>query len=50
MIELICPKCKKKVIFKNYFAWIIRTPFHYFGSRKTKCPYCKEISWMKPIK
>lgn len=46
-IKLQCPKCGHHFEYKNYFDWLFRTPFHWFGKRLTKCPYCKEKSYMR---
>ena len=48
-INLQCPKCGHHFEYKNYFDWLFRTPFHWFGKRLTKCPYCKEKSYMEKI-
>ena len=49
-IALICPKCNKFVYFNNYWHWVWKTPFHWFGKRYTKCDYCGKWSWMKKEK
>lgn len=49
-IKLICPKCGAGIIYKNWFAWVWDTPFHWFGKRLTTCPWCEEKSYMKRVK
>ena len=39
-ILIICPECKTTIKFKNWFDWILHTPFHWFRKRKVKCPEC----------
>ena len=56
-VTLTCPKCGKKFCFKSYWQWVWNAQFHLLGwdketkrirdYRSTKCPYCKEKSWMK---
>lgn len=45
-VRLICPKCGNVIIYKSYLSWILYTPFHFFGKRKTKCPKCDVYSYM----
>ena len=45
----ICPNCGRTIQFKNWFHWVWRCPFHWFGKRRTKCPNCGEAHYM-PIK
>ena len=49
-IKLICPNCGKPNFYRNWFEWVLHTPFHGFGKRKTKCPWCGKSSWVKRIK
>ena len=44
-----CDKCNRDFEI-NYFKWLFTTLFHWFGKRLTKCPYCKDKIWVKPIK
>lgn len=44
---VICPKCGVRMIYKNWFDWVLRTPFHWFGKRWTQCSGCKEYSYMR---
>lgn len=46
-VELTCPKCNGPFIIRNYFIWILKSPFHWFGKRLTRCPWCGEKSYMK---
>ena len=46
-VKLTCPKCGSKIIYRNWFSWVIHTPFHWFGKRKTKCSNCNNYSYMK---
>jgi hypothetical protein len=45
-IALMCPKCNNIFTYKNWFVWVLHSPFHWFGKRHTKCPHCKQKSWM----
>ena len=45
-VKITCPKCGKQMTFKNYFDWILHTPFHWFGKRKTKCTRCGKRSYV----
>ena len=49
-IRVFCPKCGYRVCFRNYWAWVLHCPFHWFGKRLTKCPCCNRKQWMKPYK
>lgn len=49
-VKLICPICGNKLIYKNYFYWVLSAPFHWFGKRLTKCPWCGKRSYMKRVK
>lgn len=52
-VKVICPKCGVLITYKNWFSWILHTPFHWFDFsglrdyRRTKCPKCGKISYMK---
>lgn len=46
-VYVICPKCGVRMIFKNYWDWILHTPFHWFGKRWTKCSHCGEYSYIR---
>ena len=46
-IKVICPKCGNQMVYKNWFSWILHTPFHWFGKRRIKCSYCKKRSYVK---
>ena len=50
LVKIDCPKCKATFFYKNYWVWVLQTPFHYFNKRKTKCPHCGEWSWVRGIK
>lgn len=45
-VKVICPACGNVMTFKNYLDWVLHTPFHWFGKRKTRCPKCGEYSYM----
>ena len=49
-VKVICPKCGNQTIYKNWFNWILHTPFHWFGKRRHTCPHCGKKSWVKKIK
>ena len=49
-VELICPRCGKIVTYKNWFSWVLNTPFHWFGKRWTKCDKCYKYSYMERLK
>lgn len=49
-VLVICPKCKKAMAYKNWFVWILRTPFHWFNKRKIKCFHCGERAYVKRVK
>ena len=42
-----CPKCHENFIINGYWNWILRSPFHWFGYRSTKCPQCGQRSYMR---
>lgn len=44
-VKVICPKCGNCMIYKNWFDWILHTPFHWFGRRRIKCSLCGEYSY-----
>ena len=46
-IKVICPNCGARMIYKNWFSWVWRTPFHWFGKRWTQCSHCGEYSYMR---
>ena len=46
-VVLICPNCGSTIIYKNWFDWVLHTPFHWFGKRYTKCWWCDHRYWMK---
>lgn len=50
LVKLICPKCGHVFYFKNYWSWVLHSPFHFFAKRLTKCRFCEEKSWMKKEK
>ena len=49
-VIVICPHCLAYNYFKNWFHWVFRTPFHFFGARRLKCPACEKTSYVKPMK
>ena len=46
-IKVTCPKCGNQTTYKNWFSWILHTPFHWFGKRRAKCDNCGECSYME---
>ena len=46
-VYLRCPKCNKKIQYKNWFDWMLHSPMHWFSKRYTKCHCCNKWSWMK---
>lgn len=49
-IKLICLNCGKENFYRNWFEWVLYTPFHWFGKRKAKCPWCGKSSYMGRVK
>ena len=49
MARFKCAYCEKEFE-KNWFKWLFTTPFHWFGKRYTRCPYCHGQSYIKPLK
>jgi hypothetical protein len=49
-VNLICPKCGYWMTYKNYFDWILHTPFHWFCKRLTKCDHCGRKSYMRRVR
>lgn len=49
-VKVICPKCGARMTYKNWFDWVLHTPFHWFGKRRAKCPHCGEYSYMEELK
>ena len=49
-IKLICPNCGKENFYRNWFEWVLHTPFHWFGKRKTKCPWCGKSNYVERVK
>ena len=48
-IMVYCSKCEKAYLYKNWFIWILRTPFHGFGKRRSKCPHCGHKAYVKGV-
>ena len=46
-VKVICPKCDNIMTYKNWFSWILHTPFHWFGKRRAKCTKCGKVSYMR---
>ena len=46
-IKTRCPKCGALNFYKNYFVWILKTPFQWFGKRYAKCNSCWQSSFME---
>lgn len=46
-VRVICPRCGSVTVYKNWFDWILRTPFHWFGKRRGKCTSCGKSSYME---
>ena len=49
-VRVTCPKCGNIMTYKNWFSWILHTPFHWFGKRRAKCNRCGERSYMGRLK
>ena len=49
-IVAMCPHCAWCLIYKNWFYWVFRTPFHFFSKRKIKCPKCGKSAFVKGVK
>lgn len=59
-VKLQCPKCGHHFEYKSYWTWVWKAQVHLLGwdketkriydYRRTKCPYCKEKSYMRRIK
>lgn len=45
-VKVICPKCGNQITYKNWFGWVLHTPFHWFGKRRTKCANCGAASYV----
>lgn len=45
-VKVICPKCGHCMTYKNYWIWILHTPFHWFGKRRVVCTNCGICSYM----
>ena len=45
-VKVICPICDNEMAYKNWFDWVLHTPFHWFGKRRAKCPNCDKVSYM----
>ena len=50
LVKLECPNCKTKIFYKNYWSWVLHSPFHTFTKRYTWCPACGRGGWMKRVK
>ena len=46
-VKLTCPKCGNRITYKNWFSWILHTPFHWFRKRRTKCGNCGNVSYIR---
>ena len=46
-VKVICPKCGARMIYKNYWHWVLHSTFHWFGKRWTQCSNCYEYSYMR---
>lgn len=49
IITVVCPNCNHIIYYKNWFIWVLRTPFHWFSRRRFKCPICYEKAYVAPI-
>jgi endogenous inhibitor of DNA gyrase (YacG/DUF329 family) len=49
-VFVVCPDCKKAIAYKNWFIWVLRTPFHWFNKRRIKCPWCGKRAYVKRMK
>jgi endogenous inhibitor of DNA gyrase (YacG/DUF329 family) len=49
-VFVVCPECKKALVYKNWFIWVLRTPFHWFNKRKIKCPWCGKRAYVDRLK
>jgi DNA-directed RNA polymerase subunit RPC12/RpoP len=48
-VGVICPECGHTIIYKNWFIWVLRNPFHWFNKRKVKCPKCGHKAYLARI-
>jgi hypothetical protein len=46
-VFVVCPKCNTIIVYKNWFDWVWRTPFHWFSKRRAKCTNCGEYFYME---
>ena len=49
-VKVVCAKCGNVMTYKNWFSWILHTPFHWFDKRRAKCTRCGERSYMGRLK
>lgn len=49
-VRVTCPKCGASMTYKNWFDWVLRTPFHWFGKRRAKCASCDEVAYMARLR
>ena len=49
-VKVICPKCNNIMTYKNWFSWILHTPFHWFCKRKVKCTKCGKVCYMRGLR
>ena len=49
-VKVICPRCRTTIFYRNWFSWILHTPFHWFGKRRVKCPNCEICFYAKGSK
>ena len=49
-VRVFCSNCEETTHFKNWFHWVWKCPFHWFGKRLLKCGNCGKWSYMKRVK
>ena len=49
-VVIRCPNCGVLTFYKNWFSWVLHTPFHWFGARRFKCAHCGERSYQRPLR
>ena len=49
-VKVVCLNCGNTIHFKNWFHWVWRCPFHWFGKRRVKCPHCGNKSYTERVK
>lgn len=49
-IVAMCPHCAKTLVYKNWFYWVLRNPFHWFRKKRITCPECGHRTYVVGVR